>query len=352
MPTSVWIPLAEGARGASIPDNATVCCAVVADVLYVFNGSAGAKYDLFADTWVDLSAHVGSPLETDWSAAGAIGTKIYLAGDQGPFGGGSSPTRYLANLVVYDTLLDTYTSKANLPVARAGAGGAAANNLFAVWGGCINPGVGTAAFKFDSPGSFSCDPEDTATNVYNPLTDTWDPSWGALPAGVQHPACCSDGFYVYSIGGWVGGDSGDASVSCYRLNMNPAAGKAWQRIADLPSAAVWGVASYSKGRVWLYGAHGPKSTGKLNAGYVYDITANKWSSFGSPYAVNVTQTTGYTAGASFNGYGGVRSDGVLVLPTRTGLTSVEGFYGVPAPHLPTFRYQREWASILQTAVTS
>lgn len=331
---------------------------VLDDMLYVFNYTSKGgpievlAFDMIAGTWARLADSPSAVLP--WQSQTArIGRYFYLMGETNSAGSGFSPQadKYESLLWRYDVDADAWTQLTGHPTARAGCGVAAALNLIAMWGGCdgngLGTGRGTGSGIDDSFLNFS-DPETGLVEVYDPITDTWDSSWAAMPDPVQYPACASDVLgYVYSFGGVRGtnattGGIGDASVACYRMSMDPAGPKDWERIADLPSPRAWGIASFANGRIWLYGSRTSKPTSLDGRSFAYTVATDTWDEF-EPLA-------GVTPSGDFApnrwAYGGARADGVLVLPGDGVVAPLSAFYATPAPHLPTFRYHRGWRTIL------
>lgn len=329
---------------------------VIDDKLYVLNttgtglGSVMQVYvfDMFAGTWVRLSDSPGTIFPAWQSQAARVGRKLYLMGLTNTLftSGFIAANRYFSTLLSYNVDTNTWTQLTGHPTKRTSCGVAAANNRIAMWGGYLGDGAGNGRGTFaDFDGSESPDDEVGLLEVYNPATDAWDSSWSALPSPAAYPACCSEVLgYVYSLGGVrgsVGGAGGNASVACYRLNMDPTAGKAWVRIADLPTPRAWGVASFAHGKIWLYGSRSSRLAVADGRTFAYTVATNTWE--------EVSVLTGMTESGIFASarwaFGGARSDGVLVLPGDGSVSTVSAFYATPAPHIEPFHYPAYWAQM-------
>lgn len=89
--------------------------------------------------------------------------------------------------------------------------------------------------------------------LYDPGSDTWSDG-PALPEPVHHAALVSDGFYVFLIGGYVGGGSGRPTDAVWRLQ----AGGQWLPDRPLPQARAAGAAAWTGvGQVMYGGGVGP-----------------------------------------------------------------------------------------------
>ncbi|MEK7400139.1 MAG: hypothetical protein AAB116_24605, partial [Candidatus Poribacteria bacterium] len=165
--------------------------AVVNGVIYVIGGGDSAvveAYDPAADRW---SRKADIPLAGRYKSA-SVGNKIYS------FGGENSgemcdisscPQPYVYE---YDTLVDKWTKKANMPKARAGGGISvdALNGKIYVVGGVI------ATPNRDDLIATS------SVEIYDPITDTWEVA-ANLSGGRCYHSSSVVGGGLYIIGGGV-----------------------------------------------------------------------------------------------------------------------------------------------------
>jgi hypothetical protein len=151
--TNTWLP-----PGAPMPQAlAQMATALWDGVIYVAGGNnfTGRVNTLYAyhigsDTWKTLAP---MPQAVTLPGFGVIDGKLYIAGGSGDAG-------YLNTLYIYEIATNTWISPgANLPKAIARPGSSVLNGLLYLYGGRL--------------------PDLTPTNVtqiYDPVTNTWDPN--------------------------------------------------------------------------------------------------------------------------------------------------------------------------------
>jgi len=137
-------------------------------------------YDPQADTWTTKAS---MPTARAGAAAAEIEGKLYVIG-------GSTNAGTTAVLEVYDPSTDTWTSKSPMPTSREGLAGAAVDGVFYAIGG--------------DPGS---SPELVANEVYDPVTDTWATD-ASMPTARTGMAAGVIGGKVYVVGGGTGPGNG------------------------------------------------------------------------------------------------------------------------------------------------
>ena len=145
--TNTWQQLASlpQAEGSSVG-------AVVGGRFYVLGPTGNLyRYDPGSDSWTTLAS--SGVFRTNVSLV-AIGTKLYVAG--GCLNSDCAAFSQTAQLQIYDTSTNTWSSGAAMPAAREGAAAAALNGKFYVVSGW---GPGYTAL--------------TSTEVYDPSTDSW-----------------------------------------------------------------------------------------------------------------------------------------------------------------------------------
>ena len=126
------------------------------DVIYVAGGNIfGARvntlysYDIASDTWTTLEP---MPQAVTLAGFGTINGKLYIAGGSGDAG-------YLNTLYIYNIETHTWTTGANLPQALARPGSCVLNSRLYLYGGRLPDLTPTII-----------------TQIYDPVTNTWDPN--------------------------------------------------------------------------------------------------------------------------------------------------------------------------------
>jgi N-acetylneuraminic acid mutarotase len=131
---------------------------VVDNKIYVAGGRppGGSAFEMY-DPATDRSTVLPNlPTQRNHLAAGAIGNKVYVAG--GRFGGGVG-SEMTGILEVYDTTMNTWERRADMPTPRGGVNGVAANGCLYTFGGEGNDDHVYGVFE--------------ENEVYNPVTNTW-----------------------------------------------------------------------------------------------------------------------------------------------------------------------------------
>jgi N-acetylneuraminic acid mutarotase len=201
--TNMWRELATmpTARGAG-------AAAVVGSRIYVVGGrppagNAFEAYDVGTNMWAALPDLPAAFPERNHLIAGALGTKVYVAGGRYNGGGFSSPRT--DSLDIFDTATGMWTLGARMPRQRGGVNGVFAFGCFHVWGG---------------EGSNTGEPNDVFPDhdVYDPRNNTWT-QLAPLPTpvhGVTGAAFVGGLIYMPGGGTMSGGSSGSNILQVYR----------------------------------------------------------------------------------------------------------------------------------------
>ena len=125
-------------------------------VIYIAGGNNSTSrvstfyaYDIASDSWTTLEQ---MPEALTLPGFGAINGKLYIAG-------GSADAGYLDTLYIYDIATHSWSSGANLPQPIARAGSSVLNGRLYLYGGRLSDLTPT-----------------TITQIYDPVTNTWDPN--------------------------------------------------------------------------------------------------------------------------------------------------------------------------------
>lgn len=221
--------------------------AVVDGLLYVIGGNSRitdrtAVYDPDTDTW---SAEAPMPLgPRTYLACAAVGTTIYAIGGST----NASGSGHLDRVEAYDTLTDTWSTRAPLP------GGPRQRLVAAEVGGKVYAIAGW-------DGSYLGTVEE-----YDPVSDTWVSKSG-LPSARYWPACAVLDGLIYVLGGYRGFD--EPSVYTY----DPVADQ-WQYRGEMPIALKRSGAVALNGHIHLYG--GSQLSTNSRAVLEYSPSAEIW----------------------------------------------------------------------------
>ncbi|MEC0229312.1 Kelch repeat-containing protein [Paenibacillus alba] len=165
--------------------------AVLNNKIYVIGGFTGnyytftggevlntvEMYDPVSDTWTKKA---NMPVALAATSSIAYNGKIYV------FGGLTAGVRSVPTIQVYDPTTDTWTTKSNMPVANHGAGAVLLNNkIYLVGGRLIDSSKNTSVNYFKE---------------YDPNTDTWTSRHDLSVARGAGNAIVSSG-KIYAIGG-------------------------------------------------------------------------------------------------------------------------------------------------------
>jgi N-acetylneuraminic acid mutarotase len=273
-------------------------------LIYTLDGTNGSSnlnsvyaYDPSSDSW---SSMANAPSATEAPTAVDINGKIYMVNGWDVSG---NPT---AELDIYDTATNTWTTGTPNPVPAAGGSASAVlNGKMYVVGGCD---------------SGSCASPLTAVQVYDPTTDSWS-SAANYPQGVTFAMCGGINGKLYCA-------SGSASSEYATGYVYDPSSDSWSPIASIPvaSGGLWASGySAAQGKLLVSGGVTGNFTVVTNAGYAYDPTSDSWSSL--PNA-NDSLYRGagacgfYRLGGSTGGFAPVTSAEVLSGYSPCGVSSI------------------------------
>jgi N-acetylneuraminic acid mutarotase len=115
----------------------------------------------------------------------------------------------------------TWSQVGTSPIGRSEAQTAVVNNELYVFGGYTD---GTTLVP------------DSRSDVYDPASNTWSPL-PAMPVGLTHSGCCTDGRYIYFAGGYSGpGGAGHQTFARVEVWRFDTANNSWSSITSLPQA--------------------------------------------------------------------------------------------------------------------
>lgn len=120
--------------------------------------------------------------------------------------------------------------------------------------GASEPGViqvGRRLFVMGGYGNGSELPVSRSVEVYNLQTQRWA-RLGDLPAGAAqtHQGLATDGTYIYSVGGQLGGGYGPGTTQTWRYDIGA---DTWERWVDLPKIQHGGALAYVDGGLYFFG---------------------------------------------------------------------------------------------------
>jgi hypothetical protein len=202
-----------------------------AGFLYVIGGeSAGVvqadlqRYDLVMNTWTTLAP---MPTARAGAAAAAVDNNIFVIGGRlsapGACGGGP----YLATVEKYDVDTNTWSAVAPLPSARSDLAAVAHGGKIFVFGGCAGPVT-------------------SEVDMYDPQTNTWTTGLAPMPTPRASLAVGHSGQSVYAIGGWNG--SALSVNEVYNI-----AGNSWSTNTPMPTARLEAGTRSHGGRIYVVG---------------------------------------------------------------------------------------------------
>jgi N-acetylneuraminic acid mutarotase len=187
------------------------------------------------------------------AASAVVGNVVYVIGGTG------SVASYLTTNEAYDASTNTWTSKAAMTTGRHSACAAAVGTVVYVIGGV--PGAGSIV----------------ATNeAYDTVANSWSTKTSSS-ASVMTACAVAVGTLIYQMGGEAGGSAIQSVVNAYDT-----VGNAWTAKTSLPVATACAGSTTHNGRIYFMGgALGAAGATPTSACYVYDPTANFWSSIAS-----------------------------------------------------------------------
>jgi hypothetical protein len=195
----------------------------------------------------------------------------------------------VAKTEIYDPASGTWSTGADNPQPRSGAGVAVLGGKIYLVGGCIGNDCGK-----------------TDVQVYDPAANSWS-SGAAYPEKVAWLGCGGIDDKLYCAGGYQG------LVSTHAYSYDPATAR-WTRVADLP-IELWGMGySVSAGKLLVSGGVTDHSSVLTNKGFAYDPGSDVWTVL--PNSNSTLYRSGsacgfYRIGGSAGNYYGSRNSELL-----------------------------------------
>lgn len=281
-------------------------CEALGNDIYVTAGGTVAAYNshTFAysitnNTWTQKADY---PLAAESIGLRAVGGKLY------GFGGFKSPehTNY-HQVFEYDPGTDAWAPKANMPIGVEDFGSCVISNKIYVAGG-LSTNVPMTISPF--------------LQVYDPLGDAWTTNYATMSL----PRClgdfsATDGTNMYVIAG-----TGDVSQyntqgklrATLECDVYSPGGNTWTRLADCLFGTCYKEVEYYSGKLYAVGGAMQNYTTTSASVQIYDIQSNTWSwSYDMPYGARgsglaIVNGAIYIAGGT--DYKGTRSDFSVLIP--------------------------------------
>src|SRR5215472_1208044 len=211
-------------------------------------------YNITSNTW---SAGAAAPLPARSDAAYGETTHggfLYV------IGGGNSGTA-LSDVERYDPVLDSWTTLAPMPTARAGAAAAV-----------IDDGIFVIGGRLSTSGPCSGGPYVGTVEKYDVDTGTWS-TVAPLPSPRSDLAAVAHGGKVFVFGGCTG--TASAPNVTNEVDMYDPETNTWTTLAPMPTPRASLVVGHSGNLVYAIG--GTNGVSALNVNEVYDFSGNSWS---------------------------------------------------------------------------
>lgn len=231
--TNIWTaraPMPEGLYGIQATAHDTSVYIVggyLDDATGLYAASSTLIYDSLADTW---TSGAPIPVGDDGIATGAQaaydGKLYYIGGDDGD--GVSNDTTWQ-----YTIISDTWTLRAPMPTERE-------NNVAVTLNGKIYVAGGADATDPAFAGI-------TTFEVYDPATDAWA-TLAPMQVARLSPAIATDGAYIYIYGGVTDLDAAFSSLDSVE-RYDPAT-DTWSFLDPMAQSAAGMVAAYAAGRLY------------------------------------------------------------------------------------------------------
>lgn len=263
--------------------------AVIGNTIYVIGGSSATTnlntveaYDTTTNTW---STKAPMTVIRGELVVAAVNGKIYAIG-------GYNNTTAVNTVEEYNPTTNTWTTKASMPTARSVMSGAVLNNQIYVVGGW--------------PGNIA------TLEVYDPAINTWTTKAPCTQARQEINGAVGFNGKLYFMGG-----KNNVMTSYYQTNdMYDPTTNSWTTQANLPISRWAGAALSYMGEIhYLGGSTGGtyqnSSIPNFNTHYVYNATANTWST-GLAMLSTRSRHVAAVVGTSLYVIGGIDSAGTNV----------------------------------------
>lgn len=255
--------------------------------IYLAGGATGhpvicptARYS--DSLWVfDPQDHPGSwaskanmPIAVAGAAAAELDRVLYVAG------GDCLASPHVTNaFFAYRLDTDSWTRKADMPTARVAADAVAVDGIVCVMGG----------------GDIRAEVVTRVVEAYDPKTETWT-TRTPMPAARLCPTCCTLKGLVYVIGGYDANGSRSDALECYDPKTDR-----WTRKRSLPSPTGGQAAQVVGNKLYVFDE---------NSTFAYDPTADVWTRKASfPAGFRCYHTAAGTVNGLIYLLGGLGQDG-------------------------------------------
>lgn len=284
------------------------------------------------------TANVGSwstkapfPVGAEALGAATVGTIVYAIS--------GFPT--LSAFYAYDSVANTWSTKASLPIpVTQPAGVVSLNGLVYVISGFTKDFVGC------SGGAANC--MTNATQVYNPSTNGWSTA-APIPTRRDRAGVVAFGTKIYVIGGYqiTGTPPTTTSPALNVVEVYDTVTNSWTTLAPMPTAREGLLASVVEGKIYAIGGDtvpGTSATGIVEA---YDPTNNAWTTglavMPNPRGIIMGGTI---CGDTILAIGGENAGGVVVNTNEAYQPLTNNW--VTHPSMPTARAEGGSATVSNT----
>ncbi|MDD5307824.1 MAG: kelch repeat-containing protein [Deltaproteobacteria bacterium] len=253
---------------APIPKNPTVhgVAQYKDGKIYVIGGYGGSTladvqiYDIVLDTW---SGGQALPIPIMGASSALYGNQIYV------FGGESTDTLSIDDVYIYDIANDTWSAGTSIPTDRYSG-----QNQHAI----VHDGRMYLAGGAHHACSGCGTPPNTDVRYYDPVGDDWQ-SVASMNISALHHEAVSIGDDVYVIGGItkVSG-AGSATDAVRHWDFS---GPSWDTVTTLPNP-MYGIMAEASGKyIYVLQGNQPALGTYLNGVLAYDTVADEWSTCAS-----------------------------------------------------------------------
>ncbi len=253
---------------------------------YGFSSTLGATtnqtrlYNISSDSW-SAGATAPQPARSD-AAYGETthGGFLYVIG-------GENSGTVLSDMERYDPVLDSWTTLAPMPTARAGAVAAV-----------IDDGIFVIGGRLSTSGPCSGGPYIGTVEKYDVDTDTWS-TVAPLPSPRSDLTAVAHGGKVFVFGGCTGAASSPSVTN--EVDVYDPQTDTWTTLTPMPTQRASLVAGHSGNLVYAIG--GTDGVSALNVNEVYDISGNSWST-NTPMATALQESGAHSHGGKVYVVGG------------------------------------------------
>jgi len=286
-----------------------------------FNGTTLNLVEAYAPQANSWTTMPSMPTARDWSAAGVLGSVLYVIG-----GDNSSTIIFSAN-EFYDPNTNSWSKAADMPTARAALGIAVVGGtIYAVGGG------GTGGYL-------------ATVEAYDPATNSWTAK-SPMPTARSQLGVVGIGGTIYAVGGI--GISGGSTIYG-TLEAYDSATDTWKALASMPTPRYGTTAGILGGKIYVLGGYGYAST-YLGTVEVYDPATNGWSTIANMPTARYALAA-VTVGGTLYAIGGIAQPGPDYVATAEAI-SPSACLNSSATFLPASPSVGQWASVCLTVTNN